>query len=285
MWKYLACASCAYFFVQPEMMNANDEFAKDVVMEEKKKEEDEEKEEETDAGGLPTLQLPPAVLEEEKKKKLVLKYTTSIVVGREPDVNGLNYKFVHSFKKKEASKKNLKTISKKKPRISNRKFLKQKLYQRYGDDTREALEEQIKGIFCEIEGKLQSAAEQPDYFVSALRNLVNKLYLLMMSIPCTNQTLEDVVVMMLEEKGKSIEEDVADLYTVLGTFEETAQRCLLYVRRANEAALAAGQKMEAETEMQKSLAEFTETEIQANLKKTAESVVKQINREAEDMRQ
>ena len=54
-----------------------------------------------------------------------------------------------------------------------------------------------------------------DYFVPALKSLVNKLYLLKMSIPCTNQTLEDVVVMMLEEKGKSIEEDVDNLYKVL----------------------------------------------------------------------
>ena len=131
-----------------------------------------------------------------------------------------------------------------------------------------------------------------DYFVPVLKSLVNKLYLLKMSIPCTNQTLEDVVVMMLEEKGKSIEEDVDNLYKVLGTFEGTVQRCLSYVLRAKEAAVAAGQKMEAADgakekleEIQRSLAEFTESEIQANLKKTAERVVKQMNREAEDMRQ
>ena len=73
------------------MMNANDGSAKDVVMEERK-EELAQLEEET---AVPlSLQLLPPVMEEEKKK-LVLKYTMSIVVGREPDVN---YKFMYLFK-------------------------------------------------------------------------------------------------------------------------------------------------------------------------------------------
>ena len=62
-----------------------------MVMEERK-EELAQLEEET---AVPlSLQLLPPVMEEEKKK-LVLKYTMSIVVGREPDVN---YKFMYLFK-------------------------------------------------------------------------------------------------------------------------------------------------------------------------------------------